>query len=242
MKGINNKIAITLVCIILGIMLAIQFKTVNQTVGGIIPSQRAQQLAIELKNLQDEKEKLLEELNNLESRVKEYEKNAADENIYIKTLSEDIDKYKMLAGYEDVQGPGVTIIIDDPPMEVQYGDDVSLLIYNYDLLLEIISILNVSGAEAISINDQRITSYSAIVPVGNQIKVNGVPFVPPFVVKAIGDTRTLESALNFPGGIISRLREYNFDVQIKTNQNIQIPRSTKIKEFRYAKPIKTTTN
>ena len=56
MKDIKSKVAIILVCTILGVILAIQFKAVENTVGsGAIPTQRAQQLAIDYKRLQDER-------------------------------------------------------------------------------------------------------------------------------------------------------------------------------------------
>lgn len=56
MKNNKGQIAIMLVCVFLGIVLAIQIKTVNETVGeGLLPTQRAQQLGLELKKLQDEK-------------------------------------------------------------------------------------------------------------------------------------------------------------------------------------------
>lgn len=55
MRNTRGKIAIVLVSILLGIILAIQFKTVNKTVGeGVLPTQRAQQLAIELKKVQED--------------------------------------------------------------------------------------------------------------------------------------------------------------------------------------------
>ncbi|EOD01264.1 DUF881 domain-containing protein [Caldisalinibacter kiritimatiensis] len=242
MDNLKSKVSIMFICIILGIVLAVQFKTINKATDNVIPSQRAQQLAIELKAHKDEKDKLLKELQSLEARLKEYEKNASEESVYVKRLSQDIMKYKILAGYEDVHGPGVVIIIDDPPMDVQYGDTTSNLVYRYDMLLEIVSSLNAAGAEAISINDQRYTNFTEIIPVGNHININGVPFVPPFVIKAIGHMQTLESALNFPGGIIWRMKKLDFDVQIKTEKDIEIPRYTKNKEFKYAKPFKGLSN
>ena len=63
MKNYKGQISITFVCVLLGIILAIQFKTVSKTVGdGVLPTQRAQQLAMELKKLQDERDSLRNEL------------------------------------------------------------------------------------------------------------------------------------------------------------------------------------
>ena len=68
MKNNKGQIAIMIICVFLGIILAIQIKTVNKTVGeGVLPTQRAQQLAIELKKLQDERETLRKELEDRKS-------------------------------------------------------------------------------------------------------------------------------------------------------------------------------
>lgn len=242
MRKLKSKIAFTLVCVILGIILAIQFKTVNETVGnGILPTKSAQQLALELKKLKDEKEKLLEELSSLESKVKQYEKNAAEENVYIKNLMKELQKYRMFGGYEPVKGPGIIVIVNDPPIEVQFGDDTSIIVNNYDFLLEIISNLNAAGAEAISVNEQRYTGFTEIVPAGNHLEINGVSYGPPFIIKAIGEPKILESALRLKGGVIWYMENlFNLDVQIKEEKNIEIPRYTRINEFKYAKPIDST--
>lgn len=244
MRELKSKIAFALVCVILGIILAIQFKTVNETVGnGILPTKSAQQLALELKKLKDEKEKLLEELSSLESKVKQYEKNAAEENVYIKNLMKELQKYRMFGGYEPVKGPGIIIIVNDPPIEVQFGDDTSIIVNNYDFLLEIISNLNAAGAEAISVNEQRYTGFTEIVPAGNHLEINGVSYGPPFIIKAIGEPKILESALRLKGGVIWYMENlFNLDVQIKEEKNIEIPRYTRINEFKYAKPIDSATD
>ncbi|RKD34302.1 DUF881 domain-containing protein [Thermohalobacter berrensis] len=239
MAKLRNNLAIIFVCIILGIILAIQFKTVNKTVGsGVIPTQRAQQLVLELKKLTEERDRLIQELDKVESKLKQYEDEAAKESVYVENLTEELEKYRIFAGYEKVHGPGIIITVEDPPLEVQFGDETSVIVNNYQFLLEIISNLNAAGAEAISINGQRYTNYTEIVQVGTHVNINGVSFNPPFIIKAIGKPEILEAALRIKGGIIWYMENmFNLDVQIKAEDNIEIPRYTKIKEFRYAKPV-----
>ncbi|MGF7058813.1 DUF881 domain-containing protein [Brassicibacter mesophilus] len=239
MNDIRSKVAITGVCIILGLILAIQFKTVENTVGqGMIPTQRAQQLAIEYKKLQDERENMRKELDSLESKVKQYEKGEAEKSIYYENLYKDLEKYRMLAGVEDVEGPGVIIEINDPPMEIQYGDETSTIVSNYDFLLQLISMLNAAEAEAISINDQRYTGFTEIVPAGGHLEINGVSFGPPFVIKAIGKSDDLENALRIKGGLVWHMENmFDLNIHIKQEQNMVVPKYKKIKEFRYAKPV-----
>ncbi|KNF09918.1 hypothetical protein CLPU_1c00830 [Gottschalkia purinilytica] len=243
MNNIRSKIAITAVCVILGIVLAIQFKTVENLDSNVIPTQRSKQIAIEYKKLKDEREKMRKELDELEKKVAQYEKGEADKDTFLENLYKDIQKYKMLSGYEDLKGKGITIQIDDPPADVKLGDDKSTIVQNYELLLQVINILNAAEAEAISINDQRYTSFTEIVPAGNHIEINGVSFGAPFVIKAIGKSEDLESALRVKGGIIWYMEKgFNLQVNIKQDKNIVIPRYKRVKDFIYSKPSEEQQN
>lgn len=237
MKKGKGSYAIIIVSIFLGIILALQFKTVSKTVGeGILPTQRAQQLAIELKKVQEERDAALKALNEAESKIAQYERGEADNNVYVENLYNDLEKYRALAGYVDLQGPGVIVEIQDPPVDVQYGIEYSI-VDDIDLILQTISVLNAAQAEAISINDQRYTAYTEIVRAGDHIEVNGVSINSPIVIKAIGDPETLESALSIKRGIVWTLRFYDYTVNLVKDDNIIIPKYRKLVEFVYSQPV-----
>lgn len=240
MNNFRNKLALTIVCIILGIILAIQFKTVKKTFGEgeYMPSQRSESLIVELEKLKAEKEALESEYDKLENKVKQYEKGEAEKSDIVENLYRDLQKYRMLAGYELAEGPGIIMEIDDPKVESQYWDGTSTVIQNYDWLLQIISTINASGAEAISINGQRYNSYTEIEAAGNHLMVNGVSNTTPIVIKAIGNPENLENALMMKGRIVWDMKEvFAIDIKIKKDSKIQIPKYTKIREFRYATPV-----
>ncbi len=242
MKKYKGRISIVLVSLFLGIILAIQFKTVSKTVGDdVLPMQRSQQLANELKKVQDERDALEKELEDIENKIKRYEKGEADKSVYAESLYKDLEKYRMLAGYLDMEGPGIVLEINDPPMDVQFGDEYSI-VDELDIILQIISILNSSEAEAISINDQRYTSYTEIVRAGDHIEINGVSVGAPIVIKAIGDPDLLESALSIKFGVVWHLESYDYLVQLKKEKNIAIPKYRKIKEFIYSQPVPEKAN
>lgn len=236
MRNIKNYIALLLVSTFLGVILSIQFKTVNQTVGqGILPTHRAQELATELKKVQEEKQAQLNRISELEEKIKQYEMNEVDKNVYAENLYNDTMKYRMLAGYLDLEGPGVVLEINDPPVDLQFGEGYTI-VDELDLVLMVISVLNAADAEAISINNQRYTSFTEIEKAGNHIEINGVSTSSPIIIKAIGDSQKLESALNLKGGIVQLLRSYDYLVQVNKEKSINIERYKKIKEFIYASP------
>lgn len=242
MKDLRGKIALGALCIILGVTISTQLKTVNKSTGGVLSTQKAQQLALELKKLRTEKTTLTEELTQLELRLKEYELSEADENFIIRNLKNDLEKYQIVSGYKTVEGPGIILTIDDPiQTHLGEGESSSTIMYNYDLLLSAVNILNGAGAEAISINDQRYTSMTEIYYTSNSVLVNSVPTLPPFVIKAIGDAESLEAALNIRFGIAEEMREgYSLQVNIKKENSITIPRYNKTTNFQYAKPMNAT--
>lgn len=238
---LKGKVALGLLCGILGFIISMQFNTVkNATEGGFLSTQKAQQLSMELRNLRSEKERLNEELTGLEKRLKEYEISEADEDLIIKNLKKDLERYQLLAGYKEGEGPGVIITVDDSPSDYLGNGEGSFIMYNYDVILDLINKLNAAGAEAIVINDQRYISNTEIYYTSNAVLINSVPTRPPFTIKAIGNPETLEAALNMRYGVIWGMKQYyNLQVNIKKEDVISIPRYSKVIQYEYAKPIET---
>lgn len=244
MKKSNGRLAITIVSLFLGLILAIQFKTVNKSIGeGVLPTQRAQELASELKKAQDERDSANKALDEAESKISQYEKGETGDNVYAENLYKDLEKYRMLAGYIDLEGPGIVMEIQDPPADVQFGTEYNI-VDDLDLILQIISVLNAADAEAISINDQRYTGFTEIEKAGDfGIEINGVSIDSPIVIKAIGDPSTLESALALKRGIVWTLEYYgDYTVHLSQEKDIRIPKYRKLIEFIYAKPAEEETN
>ncbi|QXM05822.1 DUF881 domain-containing protein [Crassaminicella indica] len=240
MKNIKAQLAIGLVCIVLGVVIALQFKTVQTNLGGVAPVQKAQELAAELKKIREEKEALLEEVNSLEAKMKEIEDAESKKNVLVKNMSAELEKYKIISGLRKVKGPGIVVVVDDPPMDPEFLTD-STIMYNYELLLSLINKLNDAGAEAISINDQRFVSRTEINLAGSNVNINAVPTAPPFIIKAIGNPDTLESALNIRFGIVDHMKSmYNLQVSVKKQDEVVIPRYNEVIKFRYAKPVEDT--
>lgn len=239
MKESKGKIGLAIVCLVLGLVVSLQLKTVRETPGGgRISTQKAHQLAIELNNLRNEKETLNEELTNLEQRLKDYELSESDENLIIKNLKNDLERYQLYTGLKPAIGPGIVITVEDSVEEDYVGSEGSFIMYNYDIILSLINKLNASGAEAISINDQRYIATTEIYYTSNRIMINQVPTNPPFEIKAIGNPDTLEAALNMRYGIIWEMRQFDgLKVNTQKEELVEIPRYNRSIEFDFAKPI-----
>lgn len=239
MKGIKGQLAVGIVCVVLGLVLALQFRSVQENLlDGIAPAQKASQLASELKKVREERQQLLTEITSLEAKIKEIEESESKEDVLVKNLSAELEKYEIIAGLKSVKGQGVVVVIDDPPKDSEMIMDGSFIMYNFDLLLSVVNKLNEAGAEAISINDQRFVSKTEISLAGSNVNINSVPTAPPFIIKAIGNMDTLEATLNIRFGIVYTLREqFGLQVSVKKQDEVIIPRYNGIIRFRYAKSI-----
>jgi uncharacterized protein YlxW (UPF0749 family) len=106
-----------------------------------------------------------------------------------------LERLQARTGYGPVRGPGVRIEVDDSPSGLPEE-----AVRDSDLA-ELVNALWAVGAEAVTVNGERLTVLSGIRNVDVAIHVNGRPLSPPYVVQAIGDPRTLQSDLvNSPSG------------------------------------------
>lgn len=239
MKNYGGIAAVGIIAMFVGVVLAVQISTTaGSDQGGLVPLAKLKGYEQALKEAQEEKEDALSELLDLEKRLSEIEKEKAEEDSLIAGLVQDNDKYKMAAGVTDVEGPGIVISIKDPANEEYYIEDYSVIMYNYELLLSLVNKLKEAGAEAVSINEQRVVNTTEISLAGSAVRINGRSTAQPYTIKAIGNPETLESTITIRGGIVESMRsKYGLTVDIEKSEELQIARYSGLINFKYAQPI-----
>lgn len=229
---VYNKVILFAISLVLGLVIVTQGIAKNNILGqDNSVENKLSELNNQLAELNLEKNQLREELDSINKILEEKEKDYNEKSNVLDKLKQELDKQKILSGYYEVKGQGTIIRIDAEP-----NSYVSLA-SSHQYILALISYLNNAGAEAVSINGQRYTNYTEIVPVLNHINVNGVAMVLPLEIKAIGNQRAIEASLNFVGGIITQLKQIGYTVETKNSNDITINKYTEEKEFKYAKPI-----
>ena len=88
----------------------------------------------------------------------------------------------------------------------------------------------------------RYTSYTEIVRAGDVIEVNGSSINSPIIIKAIGNPKTLDAALNIKGGMVEWMELLGFVVRVKQEPKVMVPKSRKLHEFKFAEPFETQNN
>ncbi|PKM85095.1 MAG: hypothetical protein CVU86_03650 [Firmicutes bacterium HGW-Firmicutes-11] len=155
-------------------------------------------------------------------------KNTLTEQLYA-----DIALFRLASGSVDMVGAGVEIVIDDGTRVLEYWENPNdILVHDTDLLL-IINELKASGAEAISVNGQRIVDGSSISCSGYTVRINGQFYARPFVVRAIGDGSRMSAALIGPGGYGTLLKDWGLVFRVTLKDDIRIPRYEEPRNYRY---------
>jgi uncharacterized protein YlxW (UPF0749 family) len=238
MKLKKDHIWIALACIILGVFIAFQMKFIQGTyLDGVTPTQKTSELLTELSAVKTEKEALAEEIERLEDQLSEIQNSASNESVIIKSLTDELDRYKAFSGMTKVSGMGVVVTIDNPQQDANLGVETNIA-YDYQLILDLVNELNSAGAEAISINEQRMVNSTEVRLAGTQVNVNTIPISPPFIVKAIGNSKTLDGAINQRFGIVQTIRELGYYVEVKQVETLEISAYNGSITFKYAQTVK----
>lgn len=217
---LKGKILIAVVFMVLGFMLSVQYKTTERQRS--IRMDRVEDLSERLKVMETENKQLLEELENMRSGNGG---GAANERLQLQ------------AGTTDVEGSGIEIVLDDSNIAKKANENPNLYIIHDEDLLRVLNELRAAGAEAISLNDQRIVAMSEVRCAGPTVSVNNVRSAPPYVIKAIGAPKTLTSALRLRGGVVETFEFWGIQVKIKTVEKLRIPALKAPRTFEYAKVV-----
>lgn len=231
-KGKKTMIVtVALACFALSCVMFMQFKIINETDITSIETMREEELRAELANWKEKYKEVEQQYEETDEKIIEY-KNKKESTIETSSLIQsELEQANMLLGKTDLQGEGIEITIN----EVQDEGDVYLEIKDTNLLL-IVNQLKYAGAEAISINEERIINKSDIAEINDSfIKVNGQRILAPYVIKAIGNKAYLESSLLGKGGYADQLRKIGYDVNIVQSDKITIKKYNGEINYKYIK-------
>ncbi|MDD2217627.1 MAG: DUF881 domain-containing protein [Eubacteriales bacterium] len=180
-------------------------------------------------------------INDAKEKLQDYEENLYNQESkdILENISDEYIKYGIYSGRLSVHGPGVIITVDDGNRELFDGEDINnLLVHDEDVFM-IINELKRAGAEAISVNGQRILSDTSISCSGYTVRINGVTYARPFKIQAIGNARKMSSILLGPEGYATNLKEWGVIFKIKTSDEIIIEGNSDVDNYvyKYSKTI-----
>lgn len=223
-------VVIFIVCIVLVSVMLMQFRTVEQTDITEIENMRESELRTALAEWKTKYEEVAVQLEDVNKRIEEYDKTINDNEEASKLIDEELKESNILVGKTNVYGEGVVVTL---------ANNEEQKIEAYDLI-DLVNELRYAGAEAISINEQRVLNMTDIVDMGDYayITVNSQRIQEPYIVKAIGDKDYINSILNLKGsGFVDRSKALGMNVSSRTENKVEIPKYDGEFEIKYLKEV-----
>ena len=224
-KGkITMVITIGIACFALVLVMSMQFKMVNETDITSIENMREAELRTELANWKSKYEEINQKYEETVLKIEEYKTTSQSNEETEKLVEKELEQVNMSLGKTDLQGEGIEVTL----REIN-NEEIARI--NADDLLVIVNSLKMAGAEAISINEERIINMTDIVDINEAfIKINGKRILAPYIIKAVGNSSHLESALTGNGGHLDEMK--------KIGQDVSIQKLNKVKILKYNEEIK----
>jgi len=241
MKVSRSQIFVAIVCGLLGFLLAYQFKVLSgKNIEAKISNYDKNDIIAEIESLKKEKQELMTTNSKISDELKQLEETAAKDGNMGTDIKNQLDNARMHLGIVDVKGPGIILTIS--PKSSIFGANSAD--GNRDLgedeLVHIVNFLWYSGAEAISINDIRITPQTGIKTAGNALAIGTTGRVYPrdkIVIKAIGEKGRLNVGATFPGSLDYGVLP-NYSNEVKSEDDIFIGKTTQSLKSDFIKLVK----
>ncbi len=168
----------------------------------------------------------------------------AVDDAQVTAVRRQVDALRGPAGFEKVHGPAITVVLSDAPKEdieraVEEGEvkGKDLVVHQQDIQAVVNALWN-GGAEAMTLQKQRVISTTGIKCVGNTVVLHGVPFAPPYEITAIGDLDALRIALDssdYVAGYKTYVEAHNLGYEVSTDDDVAMPAYDGTSDLRYAR-------
>ena len=189
-----------------------------------------------------ETDQLAAEADRLRTQVQHVRDQALGEGARGRSTAALIAKLELVTGGVAVHGPGLVVSLDDAPdasaaSSSRGGQLGAGRIYDHDIQ-DVVNALWAAGAEAITVNGQRLTAQTAIRSAGEAVLVDFRPLSPPYVLRAVGNVDAMEPA--FADGATARrfttwTSLYGIGFDITRAQDLRLP-AAGAPDLRVARP------
>jgi uncharacterized protein YlxW (UPF0749 family) len=195
----------------------------------------------------DEYEELEDRVASLQDDVDELTKRVNDAGV--QRYQREIADYRDPAGFEPVEGPGVSVTLSDAPDAVidqatAADDDLNpnLLVVHQQDIQAVVNAMWAGGATAVTIEGQRVITTTGIKCEGNAVQLQGVPYPQPYDIQAVGDPDAIQAALDADpavGGYRADAADPDIQVgwDLEVEDNVEAPAFEGVYDLKHAEPI-----
>jgi len=222
-RPLSVTLLIGVLCALLGFALAVQFRTVDSDQG--LSGAREEDLARILADLQSRQDRLRSEISEQQDLLEQLGSGEDSAAAAVEEARRQAEALGILNGTIPAAGPGVTITIRDPDAKIGAA-----------ILLDAVQELRGAGAETMQVAGVRIGASSALVGEPGDIRVDGVAVEAPYVIIAIGDSQTLATAMQIPGGVEDKVLQAGGSIDVVTADRVTVDALRPLEEPVYAEP------
>jgi uncharacterized protein YlxW (UPF0749 family) len=219
----RGQVYLTVVCLLLGVLLVLQFRTQEKIARSVAADSSTNQAAM-ISSLYENNLSLRKEVTTLSAQLDEHERSLDKSDL--DAMVDNLNKLRIANGLSEVKGPGVEITV---VAEIRAED-----------LQDLINELRNAGAEAIGLNGQRVVAQTAISSLPDGLVIDGVEVALPYSIQAIGSVDTLEKALLRKGGLITYLQTAYPDGKVTVTRvnSLVLPVYKAGYQWKYGQPAK----
>ncbi len=179
----------------------------------------------------------------LEAEVARLSSNVNDK--VVQRIQGRIDNLQGPAGLEAVHGPGLTVTLTDAPDDIidqvaalEDNQAVKNLLVHQQDIQAVANAMWAGGAEAMTIQGQRVISTTGIKCVGNVVILHGIPYSPPYRISAIGDATRMAATLDaspYIGFYKEVVERYQLGYAQEVEADLEMPAYPSLPTLTYAK-------
>jgi uncharacterized protein YlxW (UPF0749 family) len=233
----RGTVGLTVVAVILGVYLAAQWQSKPRPAVAA-PEYRREVATATIQRLEAEQSELKKQIAELRGQLADHQKSAAADGSAMADLTGELEREKLLAGTVAVRGPGLRVILDDSAVKtIPPKEDPSMYIVHEYQLRDVVNVLWAAGAEAISINGERMVGPSSIYCVGSTILINDVRTSPPYEFLVVGDPARMETALADATNLKAlkgRIKVYSLQFNVQRLRDLLVPAYSGSLDVRHA--------
>ena len=221
---IESRAALAAIALLVGFLLAVQ--ATRDPGLSRLAAESPEDLTRILADLSQEADALTDQVAALRVRLSRYRSSARTDELAVRDARETLADLQVLAGVVPVQGPGLSITIEDPQRQVEW-----------DALLDLVQELRDAGAEAIAVGEHRVVASTWFGPADGGVTITGDELSAPYEITAIGPSEDLVEAMSLSGGPLTVFdARLEVEIRMRTEDALTLPAADESPAFEHARP------
>lgn len=222
-RATRVQVLVGLLCALLGFAIAVQVRQTDE-VG--MSTMRQSELVSLLDQTTRQADQLQDQATELERTREELRSGSTSREAALEAATRSAAAQGILSGRLPAEGPGVEITLTEPDGTITAPS-----------LLNMLEELRNAGAEAVQLNDLRLTASSYFLSTDGGVEVDGRQVTAPYRWVAIGEPQTLATALGIPGGAVSTVQGDGGRAVVRTQDEVQVTATRTAPAPEFATPV-----